>query len=121
MKAEKIVLLDTLTVLEQIEIKQCLMDKYTVIMADEVSNGDLTGVNFIITTHEIKDSEEKQYIIPFYPGHGVKGVIDFCQQLYYLEHRSVIKEVAIFVVDFEDVCGEDNACALSGVACFLWA
>lgn len=90
MKAEKIVLLDTLTVLEQIEIKQCLMDKYTVIMADEVSNGDLTGVNFIITTHEIKDSEEKQYIIPFYPGHGVKGVIDFCQQLYYLEHRSVI-------------------------------
>lgn len=23
------------------------------------------------------------------------------------------------MVDFEDVCGENNACALSGVACFF--
>ena len=59
-------------------------------MSDEFGNENLNGVEFIITTHEIKDNKEKQYIVPFFPGHGIKGVINFCQQIYYLEHRSKV-------------------------------
>lgn len=90
MKVEKVILLDTLTYYEQIEIKNELKDYYNVIMSDEFGNENLNGVEFIITTHEIKDNKEKQYIVPFFPGHGIKGVINFCQQIYYLEHRSKV-------------------------------
>ena len=41
-------LLDTLTEIEQLEIKQCLMDQYTVIMAAEVSNDDLDKVRIMV-------------------------------------------------------------------------
>lgn len=88
-KIKAIIILRTVSLSENNELAEELTRLSNSKIYQEDEYKDFSSIDFVLTTHELKQFNCKQFIVPIFPPYGVSGMIDLLKQLNYLQQRDI--------------------------------